>query len=196
MKEDAPTPERPPAKRRQLEQALDLWLATWLARDDLTPSERRRVNDERERRRVHVPSVVLGFTGTRAGLTPQQRATVRTLLAQRRVIEAHHGDCVGSDEQFHSLCLAAKVPVVLHPPDDGKLRAFCSPFERSERARPYLERNKDIVRVAQLLIAAPKEAREPAPGRGQGTWSTVRYARQRGTLLCVVMPNGETGGSE
>lgn len=196
MKADAPPPLRPPRKRRPLEQAPDLWLATWLARDDLTPSERRRVTEEKERRKERKVSIIVGFTGAREGLTPPQREFVRTWLTEREPTEAHHGDCVGGDEQFHGLCVDLGVPVVLHPPEDGKLRAYCQGAGRTEKAKPYLERNKEIVRAASVMIGCPKEGREPAPGRGQGTWSTIRYARKRGGEVKVVMTNGELQESE
>jgi hypothetical protein len=180
-----------PKKRRPLESTLDAQLAVWLAQGDLTPSERRRITEEKARRRVVGVKVIVGFTGTREGMTPQQRQEVKELLLDGNVVEAHHGDCVGADEQFHSLCRGLGVPVVLHPPTDPRLRAYCDGAIRSEKARPYLDRNKDIVREASLLIATPKEGNEPPPGRGQGTWSTVRYARARYGRIIVIMPNGE-----
>lgn len=196
-KEDVEVPERPPAKRRQLEAALDLWLAVWLDRSDLTPSERRRVEEEKARRKTASRRpfpVVVGFTGTREGMTPRQRAFVMSALqgwqATGVLAEAHHGDCEGADEQFHGLCRQLGVPVVLHPPSAGDRRAWCEGAVRTEKALPFLERNKEIVRAASVLIATPKEGREPAPGRGQGTWSTVRYARSRGGAPRVVMPDG------
>lgn len=192
MKEDVEVPARPPAKRRQLEAALDLWLAVWLSRDDLTPSERRRVEEEKARRKAEArdgPEIVVGFTGTRAGMTPLQRAFVAGFLLDH-VAEAHHGDCEGADEQFHALCRRAGVPVVLHPPTAGDRRAWCDGAVRTEKALPFLDRNKEIVKASTVLIAAPKEGREPPPGRGQGTWSTVRFARSRRGAIRVVMPDG------
>ena len=191
MKEDAPTPEAVPRKRRQLEQALDRWLAEWLARDDLTPSERRRVEEERDerRRRSGLERRVVGFTGTRAGMTPQQRRRFTELLAGAD--EFHHGDCLGADEQAHRIAYNLDIPVVIHPPENGHQRAWCKGAVRVEKAKPFLERNHDIVRGSTELIATPKELREPAPGRGQGTWSTVRFARKRGIARATVMPNGQ-----
>jgi hypothetical protein len=177
-----------PKKRRQLEAALDAQLAIWLAEGTLTPSERRRVGDEKARRRQTEVGVIVGFTGTRAGMTPQQKNHIKELLSTENVVEAHHGDCIGADEQFHSLCRGLGIPVVLHPPSDPKLRAYCDGAIRSEKARPYLDRNKDIVRASSLLIASPKE---PTPQVRSGTWSTIRYARTRGSRHKVIMPNGE-----
>jgi len=195
MKEDVEIPERPPRKRRQMQQALDLWIAAWLARDDLTPSERRRCEAEKEerKRRRELAEVRVGFSGTRAGMTPQQRARIRELFAATRgIVEAHHGDCVGSDVGFHDEARKAHVDVVTHPPEDARLRAFCAGI-RSEPALPFLERDKEIVKASTVLWATPKEASEPEPARGQGTWSTVRYARKRGVPVVVIMPDGSDG---
>jgi hypothetical protein len=130
--------------------------------------------------------VKVGFTGTRQGMTEVQCRHTAALLAG--ATEAHHGDCVGADEQFHELCLGLGVPVVLHPPIDDRLRAFCLSATHTLEARPYLERNRDIVNICDLLIAAPKEADEPDPARGQGTWSTIRYARRVGRQMRLLWP--------
>lgn len=132
--------------------------------------------------------MIIGFTGTRRGMTHEQRSIVMTLLKKAK--EAHHGDCIGADEQFHDLCRILSVPVVVHPPEDERLRAFCPNPARIEPPRPYLVRDRIIVDRCDLLIATPKEGYEPAPQRGQGTWSTVRYARRSGQRFRVVWPEG------
>jgi hypothetical protein len=194
VKEDAPTPPRPPRKRRQMERALPVWLATWATDESLTPSERRRAQEERDRRKALQPEVVVGFVGAREGLSPGQRARVRELLAG--ATEAHHGDGLGGDAQFHEIAGELGVPVVLHPPL-GR-RAF-SKAERQFRAEPPADRTKAIVRQvngAGALLVAPREGREPERV-GEGTpWAAVRYARDRGCRVRVVMPDGELLGEE
>lgn len=199
MKEDlGPAPERPPHKRRQLEKAPALWLAIWAASEALTPSERRRVQGERDRRKQTALPVIVGITATREGLTPPQRTFIREYLEEHcppeliseGKVEGHHGDCVGGDEQCHEIFMGLHIPVVLHPPEDPRLRAYCQGAVRSEKAKPYLERNKEIVRASTILLAAPKEKYEPPVARGQGTWSTIRYARQRSKPYFVVMADG------
>jgi hypothetical protein len=132
--------------------------------------------------------MIVGFTGTRAGLTEYQRQRIRTILAE--ATEVHHGDCVGGDEQFHRIAIAAGVPVVIHPPTDPKQRAFCRGAVAVMPPEPYLKRNQSIVRAVDMLIGAPKEMKEPKPGRGQGTWSTVRFARKPGqdAFVSVIWP--------
>jgi hypothetical protein len=130
----------------------------------------------------------LGFTGTRAGLTAAQAARLRELVAG--ATEVHHGDCVGADEQFHRIAIAAGVRVVIHPPTDPKQRAFCKGADAVLPPQPYLKRNQAIVRSTDYLVGCPKEATEPRPGRGQGTWSTIRFARRLGRRTEVVWPTG------
>jgi hypothetical protein len=78
MKDDAPTPATVPTKRRHIRAALDRWLAEWLARDDLTPAQRMRLDYERKRRRKPKRGLVLLIVG-REGMTPRQRAHVAEL---------------------------------------------------------------------------------------------------------------------
>lgn len=129
---------------------------------------------------------IVGFTGTRNGMTSKQKASVRRAL--KGADEAHHGDCVGADEQFHDIAHSMGIPIVIHPPNDPKLRARCQNAKLVKKPKPYLDRNKDIVHDSSLMLGAPKEGVEPRPGRGQGTWSTIRYARQLGKELKVIFP--------
>jgi len=63
----------------------------------------------------------VGFTGTRAGMTSEQRTTVNRLLRELAPIWAHHGDCIGSDDQFHDLAKLAGAKIMLHPPEKPDL---------------------------------------------------------------------------
>jgi len=55
-------------------------------------------------------------------------------------------------------------------------------------AKPYLDRNQDIVDGADILIAAPNEDKEIVRS---GTWSTVRYARKSKKKIILVLRSGE-----
>jgi hypothetical protein len=52
----------------------------------------------------------VGFTGTRKGMTPQQRVAFAELVITLRPTQAHHGDCVGADAEFHHGCKALVNP--------------------------------------------------------------------------------------
>lgn len=136
------------------------------------------------------PGQTIAFTGTKQGMTARQLTQVAAWILG--AAEIHHGDCVGADAQLHELALAADVPrIVIHPPTNPAKRAFCHHKNRLATElglitsevivlpeRPYLDRNRDIVDAAQLLIAAPKEPAEPDRLRAGGTWHAARYARR------------------
>lgn len=43
--------------------------------------------------------MILGFTGTRQGMTDYQQAQVRRFLVAYQCTILHHGDCIGADAQ-------------------------------------------------------------------------------------------------
>lgn len=126
----------------------------------------------------------VGFTGTRRGMSRAQLDAVRYLLDEVLLLNgfiAHHGDCIGADEEFHRICREPRggpVAIVIHP-STHHLRAFCEGDEVLD-PMPPLERNRAIVAASDVMIAAPLDERM----RG-GTWATIRKARtalQRGRL--------------
>jgi hypothetical protein len=128
----------------------------------------------------------VGFTGTRQGMTPEQRVEVTLLLAKADYLR--HGDCVGADAQVHEIARAFDIRIILHPPKDPSYRAFCKFAWKVRPEKGYLTRNRDIVHGADLVIAAPKSEKEEM--RGSGTWMVIRYATRVGTPLVVVYPDG------
>lgn len=143
-----------------------------------------------ETQRQDADCVRIGFSGTRKGMTPQQRETVEELLDGERVDEVHHGDCVGADANFHDMC-CGRYPIVIHPPSEVKLRAFCKDAE-VRPSKGYLARNRDIVDETDELIATPRAGSEE--WQTGGTWYTVNYARQRGKPVTVVYADGSAQG--
>ena len=128
----------------------------------------------------------IGFTGTRRGMTAAQEAVLRTILASFGAAVLHHGDCIGADAQAHDVATSLGLEVVVHPPDIDTQRAWKTASMMRE-PKPYLVRNKDIVRQTEMLIAASAEAEEQ---HRSGTWSTVRYARRSGRAIYVIGPDG------
>lgn len=132
--------------------------------------------------------MIVGFTGTRDGMTAAQLETVRELLAAFSKIDAaHHGDCVGADQEFHEMCAALNIPIHIHPPSDDSKRAFCQGAIAIRQPRDYLSRDQAIVDAATILIAAPQTEQEK---RRAGTWTTVRYARDCWKRIFIVLPDG------
>lgn len=135
-------------------------------------------------------SLRAGFTGTREKLTPEQFAALRTFLLILRPFRGDHGDCVGADTVFHMILREYEAPVTLHPPNKTEFRAYVwtSPTCGDEVCveKGYLERNEDIVRDSDFLIACP----EGPEVLRSGTWSTVRFARKRHKTIVIVWPDG------
>ena len=117
--------------------------------------------------------VKIGFTGTREGMNLKQVAQVEALLRSLDVSEVHHGDCLGADTEFHFLAKSRGHRIIVHPPIDPKLRAYCK-GDQIREPRPYHERNYDIVHSVDILIACPKQNKEI---QRSGTWHTIRTAR-------------------
>lgn len=138
----------------------------------------------------HPALTLLGFTGTRQGMTEPQRDTVKRLLVELAPAEAHHGDCIGSDAEFHDL-VAQHLPVaqiIVHPPSKSSARAFCQGHREMPPAE-FLVRNHHIVDASTVMIATLQESQEQ---RRSGTWATIRYAIRRGKTVHVVAPDGST----
>jgi hypothetical protein len=128
-----------------------------------------------------------GFTGTRLGMPQAQKAALRDFLSHGSG-EFHHGDCIGADSEAHDIAAECGYCIVLHPPSDPALRAWrVVPDHMMRPKRPYLDRNRDIVRDTDSLIATPAEAEEQ---QRSGTWSTVRFARKQGKPVVSILPGG------
>lgn len=128
-------------------------------------------------------------------MTVDQAVTVDGLLSDLKVVEVHHGDCVGADDDFNRLARQHHLVVIVHPPDDPKLRAYCT-TDVVYPERPYLARNRDIVDCSDTLIATPQETTGATKG---GTWYTVKYARKNNRRVIIVWPDGSTlidGGAD
>lgn len=137
----------------------------------------------------------LGFSGTRHGLSDLQLDAIRDLLDDILFLDgftAHHGLCVGGDEEFHGLCREPRggpVTIVGHPGPDGPLRSRVQ-CDQVMPPKPYMARNADIVVASHIMIAAPYEDRPRVRG---GTHQTIRMALQRKALreLYVVGRDGQ-----
>lgn len=133
------------------------------------------------------PPGVVGFTGTREGMTNKQSATFRDLVLWCKIL--HHGSCVGADAQAHEIARFIGVIINVHPPINKEFLAHCNDADFVFAPKPYMERNRDIVNAVPCLIATPKEQSEVSKG---GTWQTVRYARKQGKRIIIIWPDGST----
>ena len=138
----------------------------------------------------------IGFTGTRHGMTDIQKHEVRNLLTQYRPypwpgvqLEAHHGRCVGADEEFNNIARTLMYDTIGWPANnvDEKNKSHCLCTTLHEAA-PALIRNHYIVDACKQMIACPYEYEER--WRGSGTWAAIRYAKKVKKPLCIIYPDG------
>lgn len=127
-----------------------------------------------------------GFTGTRNPITETQSEWLWKELHETDYSEWHHGACVGADEASHYAAWDAGIDIVVHPPENDRLRMLYDPRALWFPAKPYLVRNREIVDATDWLVALPD-----GPERKQsGTWSTVRYAVSMGKPVTICHPDG------
>lgn len=133
--------------------------------------------------------LIVGFTGTREGMSGYQMRQLREWFVGRSVAEFHHGDCIGADAEAHEFIvgfnafLSNKISIHIHPPTNNELRAFCGPFTMRYSPQDYSARNRDIVKVSDILIAAPRTRWRQSRG---GTWSTIRFAEKIGKSVLIL----------
>lgn len=129
---------------------------------------------------------IIGFSGSRLGMTVSQMKQLRDMLVDRFVPGAqfHHGDCIGADAEAHGIARAVGYWIVGHPPQNPALRAWCA-VDEQRRPAPYLSRDDAIVAETRELLAAPDTAHERLQS---GTWATVRRARKAGKPYEVITP--------
>lgn len=136
--------------------------------------------------------MIVGFTGSREGMTSAQHEAVRAILSALRPGDVHHGDCVGADNDLHEICVELGLWITIHPPDVERHRAHCGGVWVSvtHPPLPYRKRNLAIVDACDLLIACPSGNESADSQRRSGTWMTVRMARKTGKSVHIVYPNG------
>lgn len=135
--------------------------------------------------------MILGFTGTRHGMTERQRHAVSEFLDAQKPIEVHSGDCKGADSQFldAALLCAGNFPPRTHghPCDIEEWRAFRK-YDVLHPVTGPLTRNQAIVDVSDEILAAPKGSKN-SPRVG-GTWDAIRRALAARKTVTVMWPDG------
>lgn len=130
----------------------------------------------------------IGFTGTRAGMTPRQMDAVISILDRGNISEFHSGDCVGADHQAWWIATTLGWRTIGHPPINPAKRAWCK-FDSVYPTKSYPVRNRDIaIASTGRLIAAPKRFKEELYS---GTWQTIGMAYKLYRRVTIVWPNGE-----
>ena len=109
------------------------------------------------------------------------------MLGVDKVLKGHHGDCIGADKNFHDLLFSFRSYIVLHPPKNTLYRAFCPNWDEIRPTKEYLDRNDDIAKKTDFMIACPKGFEEELRS---GTWATIRRARKRHKDVYIIWPDG------
>ena len=138
----------------------------------------------------------VGFTGTRKGMTFVQKRELAQVLDNYIRTSSNpkflHGKCIGADEQAATIAKNKQFITVAYPSDrTEQTSVFVSTIEMPLLKHP-LERNKDIVRDCDILIACPNQSEEPTARRAGGTWWTIRWARAhyKDKLRIILWPDG------
>jgi hypothetical protein len=108
--------------------------------------------------------MIVGFTGTRKGMTERQKDQLALMLRcfYGNVNTLHHGagpEDVRQKADIEAAAIAEEIGYTCQPHPAGD---------------DPLVRNRAIVAASDVLIAAPESDKEEPRS---GTWATVRYAR-------------------
>ena len=176
MKDDVEVPDEIPSKRRALHDALDVWIATWLAHPNLTPADRRRLQAEKDRRRAmrRVEALTVGLIAAEAGMTPHQFVAV---------LKALQGS--GATSVLHT-----RLPRRAHGTIVGACNAMGASHTLVADIRDEQAAARAIVHEADVVIAAPRETTAQTYAT-PGVWSIIGLAHHRRLAVLVVFPNGE-----
>lgn len=129
----------------------------------------------------------IGFTGSRYGMTDDQKMSFKSIIKHCPITVFCHGDCVGADEQAHSIVNGHTMAEIhVRPGPGGKHRANCE-GDFTYPPSSFLSRNKDIVDESEMMIATPNSFEEQ---KRSGTWSTIRYTRKKQVTMCIIWPDG------
>ena len=130
------------------------------------------------------------FTGTRSGMTREQRETLRLCFERDQVQVLVHGDCVGADAEADEIARSLGIERQIYPSNLERFRAHCEQRGAIVMAppKPPLVRNEDIVRASRVLYVASET---PAETIKSGTWSCCRMARRHAvSSIAVIWPDG------
>lgn len=143
---------------------------------------------------MKAPEPVVGFTGTRKGMTTEQRRTLNKFHSKARVF--HHGACDGADTQAVQMFYSRGGWWIhawpSHNPNAfamAQSQTFHRPGTAEDGGWDPLVRNKLIVDASDILIATPGQHKELLRS---GTWATVRYARGVRKPVYIIWPDGRT----
>jgi hypothetical protein len=142
-------------------------------------------------------TMIIGFTGTRDGITKIQEERVVTImhnLLPHRYDLLIHGGAEGADDAIHSAAGDLfDFRIEIYPCKESRRTYWIQ--RKQGRGEDYfvhttrepLERNRIIADRCNHLIATPFQMVEIVRS---GTWATIRYAREKRKSVTIVFPDG------
>lgn len=134
--------------------------------------------------------MILGFTGTQSGRTPEQIKAWDKIFNNNIFMEVEsviHGMCHGVDTEINEFYLKnTDVQIIGYPGTHEQ--SISMKVHKQQPIQPFLSRNKNIVENCDWLIAFPKLMYEELRS---GTWATIRYARKQNRQHLIIYPNGK-----
>jgi hypothetical protein len=141
----------------------------------------------------------LGFSGTRNGMSEQQKQAFRAVVDKIQPESMVHGCCVGADEDAVVIVTENFPECRVHARPGYSASAGSNEYFSSKAMslshdvhpkKPHFARNRDIVHFSNLLIATPWQSREDGLGDSGGTAYTIRHALKMHIPVIIIWPDG------
>lgn len=136
---------------------------------------------------------VLGFIGTKKGMSIKQQDALRKYAVGLGDVEVHHGGNIGADTRAHFILknMPNVKKIFIHPPSSRKLISHCLKFNAGCEVivLPRLsnkKRNKEIIDACTVVIGAPMDR----VALYDGVWTAIRYACARGKRVIFLDEKG------
>lgn len=141
-------------------------------------------------------SVAIGYSGSSVKVTDEQMQRVEEILTLIEAVHSgtghsphfHHGNCVEGDEKAAAIACKSAYYVVAHPGHMPRMQSTLGYYDVALDPMDNLERNKEIVDIADIMITTPREVIERK--RGSGTWQAIRYTRRQRKPMYLILPSG------
>jgi hypothetical protein len=134
--------------------------------------------------------IIIGFTGSRFGMTTAQKLVVASFLDELQTsynfVCLMHGDCTGADDQANRMAKEREFFTWALPPKVNRYRAR-SPSDLVSTPAAYLVRDRLIALGCHEGLACPATEKE---SRMSGTWYTIKEMKKLKKKVTIITPTG------